>query len=267
MEQGLHSKTYLTKPKTRRDLPSVFASLLGLGAVAWAISQTSAPEQLFDARSLLIVGVGTIATTLLQYDFRTFWAAFVSVLRSFIGTPAHAVYQMRDEIDDAIMQNEHLTTLRDGSQIDGELLNDVVYMYNRGLLFDEIDQFVTARIEDEFTDRRSAAELLRRAALTAPALGLFGTVLGLTGVLRSMDNPNQIGPLMSLALMTTAYGAGLGSLVFTPLAGRLEHHNLVFFESHRQLLSRIGILLSREEREFSVTHAPRVSDENESTDV
>jgi len=33
--------------------------------------------------------------------------------------------------------------------LDGELLNDVVYMYNRGLLFEEIDAFLTSRIADE----------------------------------------------------------------------------------------------------------------------
>lgn len=265
MEQSLHSKTYLPQPRKRRDLFSALASLLGLGAVAWAVTQASAPEELFDLRSVLIVGFGTVATTLLQYDFQSFFGALQAVVRSFFGTPEGSVSNLLEEVDDAIMQNDHLATLRDGDRITGELLNDVVYMYNRGLLFDEIDQFVAARLQDEFVNRRVAAELLRRAALTAPALGLLGTVIGLTGVLRSMDDPSQIGPQMSLALMTTAYGAGLGSLFFTPLAGRLEHHNMMFLESHKQLLSRIGILLSREEREFSVTHNPRVGEDEPTT--
>lgn len=261
MEQGLYSRSYFSKPRTGRDVPSVLISFIGLGAVGWAVAQASSIEQLLDVRSIFIVGVGTVATTLLQYDFRTFWIAFVSILKSLWSTPAQSVVSMRREIDDAIMNNDHLATLRDATRVTGELLNDIVFMYNQGLLFDEIDQFVTSRLEEEYTDRRIAAELLRRAALTAPALGLFGTVLGLTGVLRSMDDPNNIGPLMSLALMTTAYGAGLGSLVFTPLAGRIEYHNTVFIESHRQLLSRVGILLSREERTFNITHSPQLSDD------
>lgn len=262
MEQGLQSRTYLSKPRGGRAWLSVLVALLGLGAVAWAITQATSLSQLFDPRSALIVGVGTFATTLLQYDARTLWTAIMSVLRSMWSALDNSVLETRREVDEAIVQNAHLTTLRDGEKITGELLNDVVYMYHRGLIFEEIDQFVSARIEDEHNERRVSAELLRRAALTAPALGLFGTVLGLMGVLRTMDNPSQIGPLMALALMTTAYGAGLGSLVFTPLAGRLEHANNVFLENHRQLLSRIAILLTREEREMNVTHTPRlVSDE------
>ena len=263
MEQSLHSKTYLAQPRRRRDVASALISLAGLAAVGWAVTQASSPRELFDLRSILIVGLGTVATTLLQYDFQSLLSAAWAVVRSFFRTPEGQVSKMLEEVDDAIMQNDHLATLRDGDEISGELLNDVVYMYNRGLLFDEIDKFVAARLEDEFSNRRVAAELLRRAALTAPALGLFGTVIGLTGVLRAMDDPTQIGPQMSLALMTTAYGAGLGSLFFTPLAGRLEHHNMLFLDSHKQLLSRIGILLSREERQFTVTHTPQgVEDES-----
>ena len=263
MEQGLHSKTYLSRPRTGRDWFSALLSIAGLGTVAWAITQASSVDQLFDARSLIIVGLGTLATTLLQYDFRSLITAFGSVLRSFFRAHDPSLNRMLREVDDAIMKNEHLATLRDGERVDGELLNDVVYMYNQGLLFDEINQFVLARLEDEYANRRVAADVFRRAALTAPALGLFGTVIGLIGVLRSMDDPSQIGSSMSIALMTTAYGAGLGSLVFTPLAGRLDHHNAVYLEAHKQLMSRIGILLAREEREFTVAHVPRPVEDEE----
>jgi chemotaxis protein MotA len=36
--------------------------------------------------------------------------------------------------------------------------------------------------------------------------------------------------------------------VFTPLAGRLEHHNHIFLECHKQLLAKIGILMKRDDR-------------------
>jgi chemotaxis protein MotA len=74
--------------------------------------------------------------------------------------------------------------------------------------------------------------------------------MGLIGVLKTLSDPSKIGVSMSLALMTTAYGAALGSLVFTPLAGRLEHHNAIFLEIHKQILSKIGVLLNRQERDI-----------------
>jgi chemotaxis protein MotA len=53
---------------------------------------------------------------------------------------------------------------------------------------------------------------------------------------------------MSLALMTTAYGAMLGTMVFTPLAGRLEHHNQVFLETQKQILNKLAILLHYDDK-------------------
>jgi chemotaxis protein MotA len=170
------------------------------------------------------------------------------VARSFLGTPDQKILASIRQLDDAIINDLKITDLREGSEINGELLNDIVYMTHQGLLFEEIDEFVTSRISDDFLARRIAVEMMNRAAVISPALGLFGTVIGLIGVLKSLSDPGQIGPSMSLALMTTAYGAGLGSIVFTPLSGRLEHHNTIFIEVHKQLMSKVGILLSREER-------------------
>ena len=115
------------------------------------------------------------------------------------------------------------------------------------------DAFVTARVADEYLGRGVAVSLLSRGAMIAPSLGLFGTVMGLIGVLKSLANPAELGPSMSLALMTTAYGSILGTLVFTPLAGRLEHHNQIFIEVHKQLLSKVGILLEREDRSLEAS--------------
>ena len=163
------------------------------------------------------------------------------------------------QLDEAILGERGLSELREGSEIDGELLNDVVYMHNQGLIFEEIDEFVTSRISEEFLEKKTTVHLLNRAALIAPALGLFGTVMGLIGVLKSLSDPSNIGPSMSLALMTTAYGAGLGSLVFTPLAGRIEHHNEIFMEFHKQFLSKVSILLNRDERRMDVINRPEVN--------
>ena len=66
--------------------------------------------------------------------------------------------------------------------------------------------------------------------------------------MRSLEDPARIGPAMSLALMTTAFGSVLGSLVFTPLAGRLEHHNSIYLESHKLLMNRVSVLVQRQER-------------------
>jgi chemotaxis protein MotA len=254
--EGLRSKAYLRAPLKRSDPFSLVVSLVGLGAVIFAATDSGSVRFLLNTRSLLVVLVGTAVIVLMQYDFGATLTSVAVALSSFRGTPDRAVRRILRQLDDAIVSNLQLGTLRDGSNLNGELLNDIVYMYRKGLLFEEIDSFVTSRISDEFLARQTAASMLRRAALAAPALGLFGTVIGLIGVLRALDDPKQIGPSMAFALLTTAYGSALSTLLLTPLAGRLEHHNTIYLESYKQVLTKIGILLTREERTMDTIHVP-----------
>lgn len=246
--EGLKVKKYLQVTRKRFDPTALVLSIGGILAVLFSASTIDMSEYFFDLRSILIVIGGTVFSLLFQFDFSSMLHSLFIIMKSFFGTPDKRVIAIIQQLDDAIINDVSLTDLRDGSELDGELLNDIVYMHQQGLLFEEIDEFVTSRIADEFLGRKVAVDLLSKAAMIAPALGLFGTVIGLIGVLKSLSDPTQIGPSMSLALMTTAYGAGMGSLIFTPLAGRLEHHNAIYLEVHKQLLSKVGVLLSREER-------------------
>lgn len=51
---------------------------------------------------------------------------------------------------------------------------------------------------------------------------MIGTLIGLVGMLGSLDDPSQIGPKMAVALLTTLYGAFLANVIFIPLGKKLE---------------------------------------------
>ncbi len=59
----------------------------------------------------------------------------------------------------------------------------------------------------------------------APAFGMIGTLIGLILMLRSIEDKSTIGRGMSLALITTLYGAILANLVFIPIANKLTYNN------------------------------------------
>jgi len=245
---GLSFKKYMQTTKKHFDPFALLLSLVGIGAVLYSMSQHNNGSSLFDLHSFMIVVGGTVASLIFQFDLRSMLSSVVMVAQSFLGTPEKSIMNIAKELDEAIISQSSLSDLREGHAIDGELLNDIVFMHHQGLLFEEIDAFVTSRIADQYLARKIAVDVLKKGMLIAPAFGLFGTVMGLIGVLKTLSDPSTIGASMSLALMTTAYGAGLSSLVFTPLAGRLEHHNVIFLDAHQQILSKIGILLNREER-------------------
>ena len=70
-----------------------------------------------------------------------------------------------------------------------------------------------------------SADVFRKAAEVAPAMGLIGTLVGLVRMLGSLDDPSTIGPSMAIALLTTFYGAILANMVFGPIASKLERNS------------------------------------------
>ena len=56
----------------------------------------------------------------------------------------------------------------------------------------------------------------------SPAFGMIGTLAGLVSMLANLEDQASIGPNMSLALVTTMYGAVFANLVFVPIKNKLE---------------------------------------------
>jgi chemotaxis protein MotA len=77
-------------------------------------------------------------------------------------------------------------------------------------------------IADRHASGRRVFEVL---AKYAPAWGMIGTVVGLILMLGQLKDPGSIGPGMSIALVTTFYGAVLSYFVFGPIAEKLQERS------------------------------------------
>jgi len=68
----------------------------------------------------------------------------------------------------------------------------------------------------------AAAEVWAGAAEVAPSIGMVGTLIGLVKMFLAMNDPSAIGVAMAVALLSTLYGAVIGSLIALPVAARLR---------------------------------------------
>ena len=75
-----------------------------------------------------------------------------------------------------------------------------------------------------YVRHKASSAVLRRSAEVAPSMGLIGTLVGLVQMLGRLEDPSTIGPAMAVALLTTFYGAILATMVFSPLANKLERN-------------------------------------------
>jgi chemotaxis protein MotA len=59
----------------------------------------------------------------------------------------------------------------------------------------------------------------------APGLGMLGTVIGLIGMLKNLDDASSLGPNMAVALITTLYGSIMANLFMIPWSGKLKSYD------------------------------------------
>jgi chemotaxis protein MotA len=77
-------------------------------------------------------------------------------------------------------------------------------------------------------------------ASLAPGLGMLGTLIGLIGMLRNLEDKSALGPNMSIALVTTFYGSILANLMLIPWAGKLKSYDTM--ESRIKEMQIEGVL-------------------------
>ncbi|MCR4318100.1 MAG: motility protein A [Planctomycetes bacterium] len=85
----------------------------------------------------------------------------------------------------------------------------------------------TMRTELRYLQERheSGAQIPNAFQKYSPAFGMIGTLIGLLLMLRSLDDPQSIGPAMSVALVTTFYGALVANLIMGPFTDKLKIRN------------------------------------------
>lgn len=183
-------------------------------------------SDLTNLKSGLLVFGGTLICAFLAFPVKTFKGLLKSLYQVF----------RYDETDnkDLLFQIETLAHVRwlygiteleeEGKRADNAFLRKgielVVDDYDRN----EINEIMERDFEFYFSRKMSGLNILNTLAKLAPAFGFVGTIIGLIGVLNNMQNPEEIGKGMSLALLTTLYGSLISHFLFLPLAKKLSEH-------------------------------------------
>ena len=73
----------------------------------------------------------------------------------------------------------------------------------------------------------------------APGFGMMGTVLGLIGMLRNLEDKSSLGPNMDVALITTLYGSMMANWLITPFSTKLANQNAVEMRSKEMIIEGV----------------------------
>ena len=216
------------RAKTGTDVATVIGLACGFGLIGAAILLGGQPASFVNLPGILIVFGGTFAVTTTCFSF----AEVIHTARVLSKT---VFYSGRDPSEAAI----HVLKIAEMARRQGVLslqgvlsslnaepfLHKGISMVVDGTPGEEVEMIMRRDMQATIQRHAKSANVLRKAAEFAPAMGLIGTLIGLVQMLGSLDDPSTIGPSMAVALLTTFYGAVLANMVFSPLASKLERNS------------------------------------------
>lgn len=102
-----------------------------------------------------------------------------------------------------------------------DLLRDGLSLIINDFKPEEIRNNLMARINLKQSHMQLASNLFENMSKICPGVGMIGTLMGLIGMLSNMSDPAKIGSNMALAMITTLYGLGLGTILYAPWAEKI----------------------------------------------
>jgi len=207
------------------DLMTILGLALGIFAVYYTMQAGGIANLIFNLPALVLVGGGTIASTLITYP----WSVIKRIPKAmmFVLFPQRRLPQ-----EWWIRVMVELAEIAKRSGIDalqGELprFRDHFLVNGLQMVIDGLDpELVRENLEKEITFIRRRHQqihsVFRSMGAYAPIFGLLGTLIGVVGVLKNLTDPQAIGDSMAIAVITTFYGIFGTNFIFLPIANKLS---------------------------------------------
>ena len=231
------------------DIATIVGFVMGSTFILISLMNSSSGLRPFwDFNSVLITIGGTLAAVTVSFPlsrlkdlprvtaiaFRERESDPVAIIDSMVDLAEKARREGLLALEDCVNRTED-EFLRRGIQLivdgtDPELVRDIL----------ETD---LAYIEDRHKVGKSMYDAM---TAYAPAFGMIGTLIGLVEMLRTLDKPSTIGPAMSVALITTFYGAVIANLITGPIANKLALKSGVEIKLREMMLEGILSIQSGE---------------------
>lgn len=209
------------------DLATIIGLIVGCTCFAFGIMGHQGPSNFklfYSMEAILIVFGGSLAAIFIAFPLEHVINSATVVSKTLFTKrpdPYKLVGTLVSMAEKA--RREGLLALEE----DAQQINDTFFKTALQLVVDGTEPDVVRSIMEIdlafLEDRHSTGKKVwDQLGAFCPAMGMCGTLIGLIVMLSNFNDPAAIGPGMSLALVTTFFGAFLANLFYIPLAGKLE---------------------------------------------
>ncbi len=209
------------------DLATIIGVVSGIGLIIGSILMGSGLGLFVNIPSIMIVGGGTIAATLVAYPLKEFLMViglFIKVFIFKIPEPDVLVKHLVD-ISNKSRKSGILSIEQDIPKIKEPFLARALRMAVDGIQTPVIAKIMRKEISLLQKEHKVGWEIFGSMGAYAPAFGMVGTLIGLVQMLATLDDPSTIGPKMAVAMLTTFYGSLVANLFFIPMSAKLKRRS------------------------------------------
>ncbi len=204
------------------DLATLIGLIGGFGVILGAIITGGSMGLFLNIPSLLIVGGGTFAATLMRFPLKTCFGAAKVALKAFRFKSESPTQIIKQAVELAgVVRREGLLAL-ENQKVDNEFFAKGLRLCVDGLEPEFVRKVLSEDMEKTIDRHEVGQNIFKAVGDAAPAMGMIGTLIGLVQMLATMDNPKAIGPAMAVALLTTLYGAVIANVFALPIADKLS---------------------------------------------
>lgn len=205
------------------DLTTVIGIIAGFAVIILGIQQSGSVVTFIDPASIFIVVGGTASAIVISFPINELVGVVGVVQKTIFATtqPVTETIATLVSFAERARREGILALERHMEEIEDEFLSKGIQLAVDGTEPELMRSILTTELDYVEKRHSSGKSIIDTCGALSPAFGMIGTLIGLVLMLQTMEDPSTIGPKMSVALITTFYGAVMANLIFIPLSTKL----------------------------------------------
>ncbi|KHE70316.1 flagellar motor protein MotP [Halobacillus sp. BBL2006] len=213
---------------TRKDLLTPVGITIGFIMVIFGIMSNagfSGLTSFIQASSIIIVLGGLMAALLVNFNMNEMKLTFRVTKEAFKKSDMNLreLISLFVQLSERARREGLLALEAELDEVEDPFIKKGILLAVDGIEPEVINDIMNAEVVAVEERHQRGRAIIEKAGEYAPAWGMIGTLIGLVLMLQSLSTPEDLGPKMAVALLTTFYGTLLANLVFLPMAGKLEN--------------------------------------------
>lgn len=232
------------------DLSSLLGPIIAIGMIVGGIFAKHAgdliPQLAMNPPSVLIVVGGTFGALLVGYPLNDFINAIKSI-GTFMKNPEADREQILEQILDLaqIARKESILALeKKRDSISFQPLKNAVKLAVDGTDPHVLAETLEAEAQFQMEEGEVFVKFWEDFGAISPTIGILGAVIGLMKVMNVLDQPELIGPGISVAFVATVYGVGLANIFGIPMGKKLKRKLVLRNYAYEMVIVGIDGILS-----------------------